>query len=70
MCGVKASRRQRLNTEIEEAADEDGDEDDEFLPQSGFRGREEEIEHDRNPEFAEILGACLEDPQKARSKVR
>lgn len=77
-CIVKASRRQRLNTqslntEIEEAADEgvgeDGDEDDEFLPRSGFRGREEEMDYDRNPEFAEILGSCLDDPQKARSKM-
>ncbi|KAJ9688231.1 hypothetical protein PVL29_014113 [Vitis rotundifolia] len=77
-CSVKASRRQRLNTqslntEIEEAADEgvgeDGDEDDEFLPRSGFRGREEEMDYDRNPEFAEILGSCLDDPQKARSKM-
>ncbi|XP_059596591.1 uncharacterized protein LOC100257820 isoform X2 [Vitis vinifera] len=77
-CIVKASRRQRLNTqslntEIEEAADEgvgeDGDEDDEFLPRSGFGGREEEMDYDRNPEFAEILGSCLDDPQKARSKM-
>ena len=63
-----------MNTEIEEAADEgvgeDGDEDDEFLPRSGFGGREEEMDYDRNPEFAEILGSCLDDPQKARSKVR
>lgn len=36
----------------------------------GFRGREEEEKkYDRDPEFAEILGSCLDDPQKARSKV-
>ncbi|KAI6681932.1 hypothetical protein NL676_035813 [Syzygium grande] len=36
----------------------------------GFRGREEEEKkYDRDPEFAEILGSCLDDPQKARSKM-
>ncbi|KAI3422892.1 uncharacterized protein J3R85_011632 [Psidium guajava] len=35
----------------------------------GFRGREEEKKYDRDPEFAEILGSCLDDPQKARSKM-
>ena len=76
---LKASRRQRLDIrsldlEIEEAADEvkdeGGEEEDEFLPRSGFRGRDEEMDYDRNPELAEILGSCLEDPQKARAKVR
>ncbi|CBI27953.3 unnamed protein product, partial [Vitis vinifera] len=27
------------------------------------------MDYDRNPEFAEILGSCLDDPQKARSKM-
>lgn len=36
----------------------------------GFGGREEEErKYDRDPEFADILGSCLDDPQKARSKV-
>ncbi|KAF8034067.1 hypothetical protein BT93_C0369 [Corymbia citriodora subsp. variegata] len=36
----------------------------------GFGGREEEEKkYDRDPEFAEILGSCLDDPQKARSKM-
>lgn len=76
---MKASRRQRLDTQsletdIEESAgefeDEGGDEDDEFFPPTGFRGREEEMEYDRNPEYAEILGSCLDDPQKAKALVR
>uniref|UniRef100_A0A2P2KC95 Uncharacterized protein LOC103415859 n=1 Tax=Rhizophora mucronata TaxID=61149 RepID=A0A2P2KC95_RHIMU len=28
------------------------------------------MNYDKDPEFAEILGSCLDDPQKARSKVR
>lgn len=44
---------------------------DEFSPEGRFRlGGEEEMDYDRNPEFAEIIGSCLDDPQKARSKVR
>lgn len=36
----------------------------------GFGGREgEEKDYDRDPEFAEILGSCLDDPTKAQSKV-
>lgn len=73
LCIVKASRRQRLDTrsletDIEEPAGEF--EDDEFFPPTGFRGREEEMEYDRNPEYAEILGSCLDDPQKAQALVR
>ncbi|KAI3447086.1 hypothetical protein Pfo_003751 [Paulownia fortunei] len=36
----------------------------------GFGGREgEEKDYDRDPEFAEILGSCLDDPDKAKSKM-
>lgn len=43
---------------------------DEFSPEGRFRLRgEEEKDYDRDPEFAEILGSVLDDPQKARSKV-
>lgn len=43
---------------------------DEFSPEGRFRlGGEEEMDYDRNPEFAEIIGSCLDDPQKARSKM-
>lgn len=36
----------------------------------GFGGREgEQNDYDRDPEFAEILGSCLDDPSKAQSKV-
>ncbi|XP_050377815.1 uncharacterized protein LOC126795041 [Argentina anserina] len=40
-----------------------------FSSRSGFVGRGEGKEFDRDPEFAEIMGACLDDPQKARSKM-
>ncbi|GFQ03051.1 hypothetical protein PHJA_002448900 [Phtheirospermum japonicum] len=37
----------------------------------GFGGREgeEEKDYDRDPEFADILGSCLDDPDKAQSKM-
>lgn len=38
-------------------------------PQQRFRERGEERDYDRDPEFAEILGSCLDDPDKARSKM-
>ncbi|KAA8534880.1 hypothetical protein F0562_029904 [Nyssa sinensis] len=78
---AKASRSKKLKTQNlqtqieegnEETDDDDDDEDDyedEFPSRSRFRGREEEKDYDRDPEFAEILGSCLDDPQKARSKM-
>lgn len=64
---------QNVQIEIEEDKENGNDYDDddvnEFSSRSGFRGREEEKDYDRDPEFAEILGSCLDDPQKARSKV-
>ncbi|XP_038880255.1 uncharacterized protein LOC120071909 [Benincasa hispida] len=60
------------STEIE-AVDEEredyDDGDDRFWSESGFRGREGEKDYDRDPEFAEIIGASLDDPEKARSKM-
>lgn len=56
--------------EGEEDEDDDRDENEfEFSARGAYRGREEERDYDRDPEFAEILGSCLDDPQKARSKV-
>ena len=77
---VKASRSQRvknpnLQPQIDGASDEsdydvDSEEDEGgFASRNRFRGREGEKDYDRDPEFAEILGSCLDDPQKARSKV-
>ncbi|XP_076892681.1 uncharacterized protein LOC143544460 [Bidens hawaiensis] len=38
---------------------------DEFNP----KARDEEMNYDKDPEFAEILGTSLDDPAKARSKI-
>ena len=35
----------------------------------GFSGRDDDKDYDKDPEFAEILGSCLDDPQKAQSRV-
>lgn len=58
-------------TQIEEDNDDIDfeEEDDEFSPRGRFRRSEKEQDYDRNPEFADIIGSCLDDPQKARSKV-
>ncbi|MBA0737653.1 hypothetical protein Gogos_011107 [Gossypium gossypioides] len=52
-----------------EMDDEYGDDNEGYEASSGFRGREEEKNYDKDPEFAEILGSCLDDPEKARSKM-
>lgn len=71
-------KTQNSETQIEQDSlsdDVDGDvfedeEVDEFSPEGRFRLRgEEEKDYDRDPEFAEILGNVLDDPQKAQSKV-
>lgn len=50
--------------------DRDGDEDeDEFSAWGRFRRREVENDFDRDPEIAEILGHCVDNPEKFRSKV-
>uniref|UniRef100_A0A2N9F451 Uncharacterized protein n=1 Tax=Fagus sylvatica TaxID=28930 RepID=A0A2N9F451_FAGSY len=79
LCKAKASRRQKLNAhslqrefeEDDEYENEDEDEEgDGFSAWGRYRGREEEKDFDRDPEFAEILGTCLDDPEKARSKMK
>lgn len=76
---AKAGRGLKLKTQKENEGedgkevgygdDEEHEADDGFSSRSGFVGRGEGKEFDRDPEFAEIMGACLDDPQKARSKV-
>lgn len=76
---VRASKRQGSSSnrnlqreegghDFHEQEDEEGEEG-EFSSWDGFTGREDERNYDKDPEFAEILGSCLDDPQKARSKV-
>ncbi|CAN4117978.1 unnamed protein product [Withania somnifera] len=35
----------------------------------GFKSREDEKNYDKDPELAEILGSCLDDPDKAKSRL-
>ncbi|XP_020265249.1 uncharacterized protein LOC109840857 isoform X2 [Asparagus officinalis] len=58
-----------LLTEEEEGDKEREEGGEEFSYSSAYRGREDEKQYDRDPEFAEILGSCLDDPQKAQSKI-
>ncbi|XP_057246896.1 uncharacterized protein LOC104900270 isoform X4 [Beta vulgaris subsp. vulgaris] len=51
-----------LDDELQDEGELDG-------PQRRFREREEEKDYDKDPEFAEILGSCLDNPDKAQSKV-
>lgn len=79
---AKAGRGLRLKTQKASDGEEDKDggfvdidfevaaeSEDGFPGRTGFGGREEEKDFDRDPEFAEIMGDCLDDPEKARSKV-
>ncbi|XP_074307935.1 uncharacterized protein LOC141642866 [Silene latifolia] len=62
-------RVQNLDKEVE-AKDEEFEFDDELDgPRKRFREKGEEKEYDKDPEIAEILGTCLDDPDKARSKM-
>lgn len=54
----------------EQRGEEEEEEEEEFTRSSAYRGRVDERDYDRDPEFAEILGSCLDDPQKAQSKVK
>nr|GMC65389.1 DNA-directed RNA polymerase I subunit rpa2 [Ipomoea batatas] len=48
---------------------EDEEEEDEDESFGGLRGRGDEKDFDRDPEFADILGSCVDNPQKAMSKI-
>ena len=65
----KAGGGVKFDTQKESEGEDGGFGEDGFSSRSGFVGRGEGKEFDRDPEFAEIMGACLDDPQKARSKV-
>ncbi|XP_019192541.1 PREDICTED: uncharacterized protein LOC109186835 [Ipomoea nil] len=47
--------------------EEEEEEDDEGF--GGLKGRGDEKDYDRDPEFADILGSCVDNPQKAMSKI-
>lgn len=60
---ISESEFDALDSELVDEEELDG-------PQRRFREKGEDKDYDRDPEFAEILGSCLDDPDKARSKVR
>ncbi|GMI88557.1 hypothetical protein HRI_002525000 [Hibiscus trionum] len=67
---VKAKRSQDVSSQSFDLEIDNEDDDEEYEARgSGFRGREEEKNYDKDPEFAEILGSCLDDPEKAQSKM-
>ncbi|KAK9131058.1 hypothetical protein Sjap_011545 [Stephania japonica] len=53
----------------EEYEEEEGDEEGFSSSNTGFRGRGEERDYDKDPEFGEILGGFIDDPQKAHARV-
>ncbi|KAL6008490.1 hypothetical protein ACLOJK_034002 [Asimina triloba] len=55
--------------DVEEEQEEEEEEEEEFSSYGRFRRREDDKDYDRDPEFAEILGSCFEDPQKAQARV-
>ncbi|KAF8400961.1 hypothetical protein HHK36_014264 [Tetracentron sinense] len=66
---AKANRSEGAKTpKLQKEIEEDDDDDEGFPFQGKFTGGEEEKDYNRDPEFAEILGSCLDDPQKAQSR--
>ncbi|KAL3817892.1 hypothetical protein ACJIZ3_003797 [Penstemon smallii] len=55
--------------EIDNDNDEETEEDESEFPRLLRDDEEEEKDYDRDPEFADILGTSLDDPEKARSKM-
>ncbi|KAL5768683.1 hypothetical protein ACOSQ2_015466 [Xanthoceras sorbifolium] len=60
------SNAKKLKTE---ADIDDEEEDAETRSRRRGGGREQYKDYDKDPEFADILGNCLDDPQKAQSKM-
>ncbi|KAH7519165.1 hypothetical protein FEM48_Zijuj08G0006800 [Ziziphus jujuba var. spinosa] len=68
LCLAKATPEENFKTLSLEGVNQGDDDEDGFFP-AGFRGKDDGKDYDRDPEFAEILGSCLDDPEKARSKM-
>lgn len=73
---VFVSQAQKLQGEVGididvEVEVEDVDVEAKTTSRKAYRGRrsEEGKDYDKDPEFADILGSCLDDPQRAKSKV-
>ncbi|ESQ54297.1 hypothetical protein EUTSA_v10025901mg [Eutrema salsugineum] len=60
-----------VGREMEEFEEEDEEEEDEFTSRKrgDYGGKKEDINYDKDPEFADILGDCLDNPEKAQKKM-
>ncbi|KAJ0251656.1 Uncharacterized protein HA466_0125850 [Hirschfeldia incana] len=61
-----------LGREMEEDEEEFEEEEDEFTSRKreSYGGKEkEDVNYDKDPEFADILGDCLDNPEKAQKKM-
>ncbi|CAF2147986.1 hypothetical protein HID58_000749 [Brassica napus] len=62
-----------LNREMEEEEEdvEESEEEEEFTSRKreSYGGKKEDINYDKDPEFADILGDCLDNPEKAQKKM-
>lgn len=50
--------------------DEEGEDEFSSKNRGSYGGEKEEINYDKDPEFADILGDCLDNPEKAQKKVK
>ncbi|CAA7027512.1 unnamed protein product [Microthlaspi erraticum] len=60
-----------LGREMEEEDVEEFEEEDEFASRKrgDYGGKKADINYDKDPEFADILGDCLDNPEKAQKKM-
>ncbi|KAK9101148.1 hypothetical protein Scep_024578 [Stephania cephalantha] len=66
---IQTSESEQEEEYDEEEYEEEEDEKGFSSSNGGFRGRGEERDYDRDPEFGEILGGFIDDPQKAHARV-
>ncbi|XP_028785695.1 uncharacterized protein LOC114741596 [Neltuma alba] len=62
------ARRETGDIDLEDEQEDKNDYAAGFSGRGAYAGKQEK-DYDRDPEFAEILGSCLDDPNKARSKM-
>ncbi|KAF8097738.1 hypothetical protein N665_0281s0003 [Sinapis alba] len=68
---VRVNGLGREMEEEEEDVEEFEEEEDEFTSRKrgDYGGKKEDINYDKDPEFADILGDCLDNPEKAQKKM-
>ncbi|CAH2077590.1 unnamed protein product [Thlaspi arvense] len=60
-----------MEEDVEEFGEEDEEGEDEFASRKrgDYGGKQADINYDKDPEFADILGDCLDNPEKAQKKM-